>query len=87
MSSRSCSEAADLLQNPGRPHEALAFYRELFRIDCRIKHLTDEERPQTSPTSADALFNNLNYAGERSKTPMYGRVPIAVSWVPRSERS
>src|SRR5271156_2064090 len=30
--------------------------------------------PQTSPTSADALFNNLDYAGQRSKTPIYGRV-------------
>jgi transposase len=37
-------EAADLLQKPGRPHEALAFYRELFRIERRIKDLTDEER-------------------------------------------
>jgi transposase len=37
-------EAADLLQRPGRPHEALAFYRELFRIERRIKDLTDEER-------------------------------------------
>jgi transposase len=37
-------EAADLLEKPGRPHEALAFYRELFRIERRIKVLSDEER-------------------------------------------
>jgi hypothetical protein len=37
-------EAADLLEKPGRPHEALAFYRELSRIECRIKDLSDEER-------------------------------------------
>jgi transposase len=37
-------EAADLLKDPGRPHEALAFYRELFRIERRIKDLSDEER-------------------------------------------
>jgi transposase len=37
-------EAADLLKSPGRPHEALAFYKELFRIERQIKGLTDEER-------------------------------------------
>jgi len=37
-------EAADLLEKPGRPHEALAFYKELFRIERRIKDWSDEER-------------------------------------------
>jgi transposase len=37
-------EAADLLKTPGRPHEALAFYKELFRIKRQIKDLTDQER-------------------------------------------
>ena len=37
-------EAADLLNTPGRPHEALAFYKALFRIERQIKGLTDEER-------------------------------------------
>ena len=37
-------EAADLLKNPGRPHEALALYKELFRIERQIKDLTDQER-------------------------------------------
>ena len=37
-------EAADLFKKPGRPHEALAFYRELFRIERRIKDFSDEER-------------------------------------------
>ena len=37
-------EAADLLKSPGRPHEALAFYKALFRIERQIKDLTDEER-------------------------------------------
>jgi transposase len=41
---RNFVEAADLLKNPGRPHEALAFYREMFRIERRIKDLSDEER-------------------------------------------
>jgi transposase len=36
-------EAADLLKSPGRPHEALAFYKELFRIERqsrRVRSLT-----------------------------------------------
>ena len=37
-------EAADLLKSPGRPHQALAFYKELFRIERQIKSLTDAER-------------------------------------------
>ncbi len=37
-------EAVDLLKSPGRPHEALAFHKELFRIERKIKGLTDEER-------------------------------------------
>ncbi len=37
-------EAVDLLKNPGRPHEALAFYKKLFRIEQQIKGFTDEER-------------------------------------------
>jgi transposase len=37
-------EAADLLKSPGRPHEALTFYREIFRIERQIKHLSDAER-------------------------------------------
>ena len=37
-------EAADLLEKSGRPHEALAFYKQLFRIERQIKNLSDEER-------------------------------------------
>jgi transposase len=37
-------EAADLLEKPGRPHEALAFYKKLFRIERQIKDLSDEQR-------------------------------------------
>jgi hypothetical protein len=37
-------EATDLLKSPGRTYEALAFYKELFRIERQIKGLTDEER-------------------------------------------
>jgi hypothetical protein len=37
-------EAADLLEKLRRPHEALAFYRELFRIERKIKDWRDEER-------------------------------------------
>ena len=37
-------EAADLLEKPGRPHQALAFYKAIFCIERRIKHLSDEER-------------------------------------------
>ena len=37
-------EAADLLKSPGRPHEALAFYRELFRVERRIVRLDDAAR-------------------------------------------
>ena len=37
-------EAADLLKTPGRPHEALVFYKKIFRIERQIKDLSDEER-------------------------------------------
>jgi hypothetical protein len=37
-------EAADLLEKPGRPHGTPAFYRELFRIERRIKDWSDEQR-------------------------------------------
>ena len=38
---RRFAEAADLLRSPGRPHEALAFYKARFRIERQIKRLTD----------------------------------------------
>jgi transposase len=44
LSRRKFVEAADLLKSPGRPHEALAFYREMFRIERRIKDQSEEER-------------------------------------------
>ncbi len=37
-------EAADLRKSPGRPHEALACNREIFRIERQITDLPDEER-------------------------------------------
>lgn len=37
-------EAADLLKQPGRPHEALGFYKTLFRIEREIALLSDAER-------------------------------------------
>ena len=37
-------EAADLLKSPSRPHEALAFYTEIFRIEGQIRDLPNEER-------------------------------------------
>jgi transposase len=37
-------EAAELLKTPGRPHEAIKFFKALFRIERQIDHLTDEER-------------------------------------------
>ena len=40
-SRRKFVEAADLLEKPGRPHEALKFYKTIFRIERRIKHLSD----------------------------------------------
>ena len=39
-----CGAQADLLKSPGRPHEALAFYKEIFRVERQIKDLPDEER-------------------------------------------
>lgn len=39
-------EAADLLQSPGRAHQALAFYKELFRIERQIKDQADADRLQ-----------------------------------------
>lgn len=41
---RKFAYAADLFETPGRLHEALAFRRELFRIERRIRDLSDEER-------------------------------------------
>jgi len=43
-SRRKFVEAADLLEKPGRPHEALRFYKAIFRIERRIKLLSDQER-------------------------------------------
>ncbi len=37
-------EAADLLSSPGRPHEALAFYKAIFRVEREIKDLSDADR-------------------------------------------
>jgi len=37
-------EAAELLERPGRPHEALGFYKALFRIEREIAPLSDAER-------------------------------------------
>ncbi len=37
-------EAAELLKHPGRPHEALGFYKALFRIEREIAPLSDAER-------------------------------------------
>jgi hypothetical protein len=37
-------EAADLLKNPGRPHQALAFYKAIFRIERQIMDLSDADR-------------------------------------------
>jgi hypothetical protein len=37
-------EVADLMKAPGRAHEALRFYKALFRIERQIAPLSDEER-------------------------------------------
>jgi hypothetical protein len=37
-------EAAELLKTPGRPHEAVKFFKALFRIERQIDHLPDDER-------------------------------------------
>jgi len=37
-------EAAELLKTPGRPHEAVKFFKALFRIERQINHLPDDER-------------------------------------------
>jgi transposase len=53
------TEAADLLEKPGRPHQALAFYRELFRTERRIKDLSDEERLQERQLHSVPLLNQF----------------------------
>ena len=52
-------EAADLLKNPGRPHEALAFYQELFRIERRIAHLDDSARLEERQCHTVPLLNRF----------------------------
>jgi hypothetical protein len=47
-------EAADLLKTPGRPHQTLAFYRQLLRIERRIARLDD-----TAPRGAAAPHGSL----------------------------
>ncbi len=37
-------EAAQLLKTPGRAHEAVKFFKALFRIERQIETLTDEQR-------------------------------------------
>jgi hypothetical protein len=39
-------QAAELLKAPSRAHEAIRFFKALFRIEREIAHLTDEERYQ-----------------------------------------
>jgi transposase len=39
-------EVAEMMKEPGRAHEALQFYKALFRIEREIAALTDEERYQ-----------------------------------------
>jgi len=41
---RNFVEAADPLKTPGRPHEALAFYKAIFRIDRQIRDLSEADR-------------------------------------------
>jgi hypothetical protein len=41
---RKLVEAAELLKTPGRPHEAVKFFKALFRIERQIESLTDEQR-------------------------------------------
>jgi transposase len=52
-------EAADLLKSPGRPHEALAFYQELFRIERRIAHLDDSARLEERQCHTVPLLNRF----------------------------
>ena len=44
MTGKIIEVACTLVANSWRPHEALAFYRELFGIEHKIKDLTDKER-------------------------------------------
>ncbi len=52
-------EAADLRKSPGRPHEALAFYKKLFCIERQIKGLTDEERLRVRQERTVALLTQF----------------------------
>lgn len=39
-------EVADLMKQPGRAHEALGFYKALFKVEREIAPLTDGQRHQ-----------------------------------------
>lgn len=61
-------EAADLLKTPSRPHDALAFYKELFRIERQI-------------TEA-GHFNATNNDAERTMHSVAVGTKHFSSWVP-----
>ena len=52
-------EVANLLKSPGQPHEALAFYTELFRFERQIKDLTDEECLRARQERTAPLFTKF----------------------------
>jgi hypothetical protein len=45
-------EVADLMTQPGRPHEAIAFIKSLYRVEREVRHLSDEERKQARQARA-----------------------------------
>jgi hypothetical protein len=52
-------EAAHLLMSPSRSHQALAFYKEIFRIERQIRDLTDGERLRASQDRTVLFFNRF----------------------------
>lgn len=52
-------EAAELLKAPSRAHEALRFFKALFRIERRIEPLSDEERHQQRQRRSVPILKNF----------------------------
>jgi len=52
-------EVADLMKEPGRPHEAIAFINKLYRIERQIKSLNDEGRYQQRQERSVPVLNQF----------------------------
>jgi transposase len=52
-------QAAELMQTPGRAHQAIGFFKALFRIERQIDHLSDEQRHEQRQLHAVPILKDF----------------------------